>query len=528
MAWFSTSELRFARLVAELNYTNPFTAERLELERQALGKDFETEPHPYWAMVRGAGDSTRGNVQKLTAKTERLMESVRRKIVEGRASSSEEQNLYDDLVLYLLFYQFFDHWRRLHGGGDSREAGQHWESYSQQFDHWLRLPGVQLPSRHEKAHLFALFYQVFRAFFNIFDCVAGHSRAAAQLRSQIWQSIFTHDLRRYRRSLYRNLHEVTTLVTGPSGSGKELVAQAIGRSRYIPFAVKERRFEASAVDSYIALNVSAFSATLIESELFGYAKGAFTGAEGNRAGWLETCSGCGTILLDEIGELPPMTQVKLLRVLQNRQYQRMGESKLRDFHGKIVAATNRDLKQEIHQGTFREDLYYRLCADVVTTPALAEHLQDDPAAIGELVRFIAKRIAPEEDVQLSQQILQWIDQHLPHDYHWPGNIRELEQCARNIMIRNHYQPALSTAAAGKRQAGCLAQQIEQLELTADELLNRYAQIAYAQTGSYKRAAERLGIDRRTLRARTAPAPHKRADHDGTLETSGTWRTKRTT
>ena len=506
MVLFSKSESSFARDVAELNYANPFTAERLELERRALGDAFETEPHPYWAMVRGAGDSTRGNVRQLTARTERLVGAVRQRIVEGRPSDDGEQALYDDLVLYLLFYQLFDNWRELYTGGDARDASKHWDMFSRQFDHWLLLPDIRLPSRDDKAHLFALFYQVFRAFFNIFDCVAGHSRAAARLRSQIWQSIFTHDLRRYRRSLYRSLHEVTTLVTGPSGSGKELVAQAIGRSRYIPYSVKERRFEASAVGSYIALNVSAFSANLIESELFGYIKGAFTGAEGNRAGWLETCGGCGTILLDEIGELPPMTQVKLLRVLQNRQYQRMGESKLREFHGKIVAATNRDLGQEIRKGTFREDLYYRLCADVVTTPALGEHLREDPATLGDLVRFITKRIAPDEHVQLTQEILQWIDQNLPPGYHWPGNIRELEQCARNIMIRNHYQPALpETESTPVDAAEQLARQIHQLELTADELLTQYARIAYAKTGSYKHAAERLGLDRRTLRARVTPS-----------------------
>ncbi len=294
-------------------------------------------------------------------------------------------------------------------------------------------------------------------------------------------------------------------MTGPSGSGKELVAQAIGRSRYIPFSVKKRQFEASASGSYITLNVSAFSVNLIESELFGYAKGAFTGAEAVRTGWLETCGKCGTILLDEIGELDPTTQVKLLRVLQNRQYQRMGESKLRDFHGKIVAATNRDLKQEIRKGTFREDLYYRLCADVVTTPALADHLRDDPAALGDLVRFMTKRIAPGEDLQLTQQVLHWIDKNLPPTYHWPGNIRELEQCARNIMIRNHYEPAAPYADEPLGAAtDQLANKLARVELTADELLTQYARIAYEKTKSYKQAAELLGIDRRTVRARLAP------------------------
>src|SRR5690606_1803988 len=129
----------------------------------------------------------------------------------------------------------------------------------------------------------------------------------------------------------------------------------------------------------------------------------------------------------------------------------------------------------------------------------------------DLVRFIAKRIAPDEDVQLTQQILQWIEQHLPPDYHWPGNIRELEQCARNIMIRNHYQPATLPLASSLHSAGSPEQArehlilpIDQLELTADELLSQYARIAYAKLGNYKAAAHRLGIDRRTLRARIRP------------------------
>ena len=137
--------------------------------------------------------------------------------------------------------------------------------------------------------------------------------------------------------------------------------------------------------------------------------------------------------------------------------------------------------------------------------SLAEHLREDPATLSDLVRFITKRIAPEEHVQLTQQILQWIVQNLPPGYHWPGNIRELEQCARNIMIRNHYQPASVSESTPVDAAEHLARQIHGLELTADELLTQYARIAYAKTGSYKHAAERLGLDRRTLRARATPS-----------------------
>ena len=130
----------------------------------------------------------------------------------------------------------------------------------------------------EASHLFACFFQIRRAFDLIFRHIIGASRPAANLRATVWQSIFTHDMRRYRRSLYRRMHDVTTLVTGPSGTGKELVARAIGLSRYIPFDPDREMFVADLDGSFHALNLSALSPTLIESELFGHRKGAFTGA----------------------------------------------------------------------------------------------------------------------------------------------------------------------------------------------------------------------------------------------------------
>lgn len=499
---FTKPDFEFARTIAELNYTNPFSAERLEMERRALGDDYEVEPHLFWSLIPGEDSTKRGNILKLTRRTEQLAEEARRQILAGESVEDGALAVYDDLIVYLLFYQSVGEWRELIAGGDAGDASRQWERFNDRFDHWLKLPGVALPSAGEKAHLFALLYQVYRAFVNIFDCVVGQSRAAASLRSSIWQSIFTHDVRRYRRSLYSRLHEITTLVTGPSGSGKELVAQAIGRSRYIPFSFRKRQFETSALTSYVALNISAFSVNLIESELFGSIKGAYTGAETARAGWLETCGAHGSILLDEIGELDATTQVKLLRVLQNRQYSRLGESKLREFHGKVLAATNRDLRREIRKGTFREDLYYRLCADVITTPPLAEYVQGDPASLGELVRFISRRIAPGEESALAEQVIEWIGQHLPTSYHWPGNIRELEQCVRNIMIRNHYQPDSSDGSEESADpAEKLARRIANVQLTADELLTEYARIALKKSASFKQAAELLGIDRRTLRAR---------------------------
>ncbi len=281
-------------------------------------------------------------------------------------------------------------------------------------------------------------------------------------------------------------------------------------SRYIPFDPRQGKFSADPVESYVAINISAFSKNLIESELFGHAKGAFTGAAGARTGWLEACGTHGAVLLDEIGELDPATQVKLLRVLQNRQYQRLGETKMREFQGKLIAATNRDLRREIEAGTFREDLYYRLCSDVIETPSLVSQIRDNPEVLVNLVAHIARWIAPEENVALTEEVVEWLHRNLPSDYHWPGNIRELEQCVRNIMIHGRYEPsatASSTSTAGVLKTGqsaaarTLVDQMQSLSLTADELLCHYCRMAYLQTGSFEKAAKRLQLDRRTVRAK---------------------------
>src|SRR5437879_1939822 len=184
-------------------------------------------------------------------------------------------------------------------------------------------------------------------------------------------------MRRYRRGLYDRMGDVTTLVVGPSGTGKELIARAIALSRFIPFDARTSRFTEDFA-LFHPLNLSALAPTLIESELFGHHRGAFTGALQDRIGWLEKCGPCGTVFLDEIGDVDAGIQVKLLRVLQSRTFERLGETTPRQFRGKIIAATNRDLAAEIQAGRFRAAFYYRLCADIVATPPLAEQLRDAP------------------------------------------------------------------------------------------------------------------------------------------------------
>lgn len=512
MPFIPESEIAFVRAVSQLNYTNPFLEERFELERTALGHEFVSEAQPYWSFTSGQRRQRRTNLVKLLDRAKVVAESLREKLVGGASSSDDQLLLYDELALYILFYEQFEEWgnRRTPISGDEGADQKAWAHYSARFDYWLKLPLVQLPSVREKNHLFSLYRQIYRAFFSIYDCVIGQSKPAAKLRSKIWQSIFTHDLRRYRRSFFRTLPQVTTLVTGPSGSGKELVARAIGLSRYIPFDPRQGKFAADPIDSYFAINISAFSKNLVESELFGHAKGAFTDAAASRAGWLEACGEHGSILLDEIGELEPTTQVKLLRVLQNRQYQRLGETKLRDFQGKIIAATNRDLQREIQQGTFREDLYYRLCSDVIETPSLSVQVQDNHDVLSDLVEHLAQRIAPEEQETLAAEVMLWLRNSLPENYPWPGNIRELEQYIRNIMIHGQYVPSsvFSQSCSSrlpprseKSNSQAIADQMQTLSLTAEELLQCYCKLAYQQTKSFEKAAKRLQLDRRTVRAK---------------------------
>jgi DNA-binding NtrC family response regulator len=250
----------------------------------------------------------------------------------------------------------------------------------------------------------------------------------------------------------------------------------------------------------VAVNLSALSPTLIESELFGHRKGAFTGAAADREGFLESCGPHGTVFLDEIGEVEQAVQVKLLRTLQSRTLQRLGETTTRRFEGKLIAATNRDLAEEIRKGRFREDFYYRLCADNITTPALQEQLAGSPDELRHLVRFICSRVAGEEEAEsLAAEVTRAIADSPGPGYAWPGNFRELEQCVRSVMLRGTYQPRTAAVPTDARQR--IARNIVAGQFTADDLLRNYCTLLYAASRNYSTVAEQLGIDRRTVRAK---------------------------
>ena len=513
MLFESSDERRRAGALSRIIYCNPFLPERLDCEREALGDEF-VEADIAWNI--GSDPITgRANIATLQRNAEELATALRGRIVGRRSGagsvvgsfSAQELAVYEDLVLYLLYYRNRELFEQLILAVPKKLSqvalNQAYDRFVSDVDHFLGLPGVTFPDAESPQHLFACFFQIRRAFFQIFNNIVGGSMPAARLRAAAWQSIFTHDMRRYRRVMFDRMGDITTLITGPSGTGKELVARAIGLSRYIPFDAKDKRFTEDFAGSFYALNLSALSPTLIESELFGHRRGAFTGALEDRAGWLEVCPPLGTVFVDEIGELDPLIQVKLLRVLQTRTFQRLGDTATRHFKGKIIAATNRDLGTEMASGTFRTDFYYRLCSDLIRTPSLREQVAGDPKELKNLLQFISRRVIGEEGADaLAAEVHDWIVGRLGEDYAWPGNFRELEQCVRNVLIRKEYHPP---TGGGATAAGRLAEELHTGKLTADELVRRYCALVYSQTRNYEETARRLGLDRRTVKSKVQPA-----------------------
>ncbi len=354
MALFPSGERRFVEAVGYMAHCNPFTPERIASERAALGDAFEAHLSDW--NVRPGDERDHPNLDRLLAQSEAILNRARDRMARQRGVPGGEMQLYEDLLLTVLYHRYREGLDELitqpkPTGSDLRPA-KLFRALCDDAEPYLAFGDRRLELSGPLEHLFAGFFQIRRAFENIFRLILGVSRPAVQLRAAVWESIFTHDMRRYRRALYWRMGDLTTLITGPSGTGKELVAQAIGRSRYIPFDPATGKFHEDFAGSFYAVNLAALSPTLIESELFGHKRGSFTGAVADREGWLEACPTLGTVFLDEIGEIDVSIQIKLLRVLQSRVFNRLGETTDREFRGKIIAATNRNLAEEMQSGAF--------------------------------------------------------------------------------------------------------------------------------------------------------------------------------
>jgi DNA-binding NtrC family response regulator len=499
---FTSTERVFAQTVARINTCNPFLPERIATERAALGADF-VNAGAEWNQLPPT-PTPQPNHVLLTQRVGALIEKTRAGWPRDGKVPRTDVTLYTELVgfwLYQMYSLRFD--AVILAALDSAKPGagrlDFYPAFKGDVDRYLALPGIELLETQPAVHLFACAFQIRRAFHHIFRSLVGGSAPMARLRAAIWQSIFTHDLNRYRRVLYARMGDFATLITGPSGTGKELVARAIAWSRYLPFDPRRGGFSDDFAGAFYPLNLSALSPTLIESELFGHRRGAFTGALADREGWMEVCPASGSVFLDEIGDVDGGIQVKLLRVLQSRTFQRLGDTETRTFQGKVIAATNRNLAAEIRSGRFREDFYYRLCSDLIQTPSLREQLDDAPGELPLLVAHISRRLlGADEGERFSAEATDWIEHNLGLAYAWPGNFRELEQCVRNLLVRGEYRPPVEAAGAPAEDWNTL---LGEGKLTAEAVLRRYTRQVHAQAGTVEETARRLDLDRRTVKAR---------------------------
>ncbi len=480
-------------------YCNPFEDERKELDKQALGEHYTNPPD----SIKYDTEHSQ-NLIHLLDRCQSLLTFARSALKESANPDKHPQYpLYEHLVYFFLYHQLafsVDQFIQLCITDPSKNL--EWREFTELkegYEGYFIIQNKALKTSYALPDLAAFIFQMRRAFYHTQTSLVGNSPTSIKLRARVWNSVFTHNMKRYLRCLYNRMENVFTLITGPSGSGKDIVARCIGLSRFIPFNEKTKKFQLNYSQVFYSLNLSSLSETLIESELFGHKKGAFTGALQNRAGYFESCGQFGTVFLDEIGDTNPDIQVKLLGVLQTRQFQRLGDTEPLHFQGKVMAATNRNLIKEINDGNFREDFYYRLCADQIKTPSLQSVLDSSPNELENLVGYIAETIAGQEEKDtLTDEVVSWIHKNLPNNYTWPGNFRELEQCARNIMVHGEYFPHTETGE-WKSRSSSLPEQAATQQWSLNQLISTFIQQEYTRTPNLAQVADRLKVDRRTVK-----------------------------
>lgn len=341
-------------------------------------------------------------------------------------------------------------------------------------------------------------------------------REVKQLRAQVVQRYAFHNLigkSQGMQEIYAKIEQVadsrtTVLITGESGTGKELVAKAL----HYNSGRRERPF--------IALNCAALPETLIESELFGHEKGSFTDATARRVGQFELAN-TGTLFLDEIGDLSAMTQAKLLRVLQEREFTRIGGVQSIKVDVRIVAATNRNLEDMVRKGQFREDLYYRINVISLFLPPLRERGEDIPLLAK---HFLAKRVEEEKrpHIEFGKEALEVLTR-----YPWPGNVREMENIIEQAFIWSQNCPQItqehlptvlksdsrSSSLRDDTLAGRMSLEKAVMEFEREIILDALKRTNYVQT----HAANLLGISRRMLKYRMDTLGIGRPDNGSSQE-----------
>jgi len=472
---------QFFSLVSEAAFANPFSEQRARLDRKISGN---ATSRPWRDIVPEA-------VREVTKRIEKFDADRSVKIQDFRQSDSE---LIRHVFLFDVFHQFVKQFDRLiveqvNAGDEPLTVG-----FAKDVLSLLIKRGFSQPLANR---YFSLFYQIRRAFYFIARGLIGQSRSMRLLRENLWNNIFTHDIRYYEHYMWDRMEDFSTLLLGPTGSGKGAAAAAIGRSGFLGFDEKKKTFAESFTKTFIPINLSQYPETLLESELFGHTKGAFTGAVASHDGLFALCGPHGSIFLDEIGDINPQVQIKLLQILEERIFCPVGSHEKLNFHGRVIAATNRSLEKLRKEGKFRNDFYYRLCSDCIAVPSLQQRIQENPGELDELIAHTVERITGQPAEELIMTVKKVIDKNLGRDYHWPGNVRELAQCVRRVIIKSDYAGDSGVGLQDLRSR--LFSEIDSGKLTAQELMAGYCSILYQRHGTYERVARQTGLDRRTVK-----------------------------
>jgi DNA-binding NtrC family response regulator len=474
-AVLNTEDRNFFTLIVKSIYMNPFSDERQEILAQIS---------PRWYLDQTIAPELNERIGQLESKG----------LLKLQDFKEEDAQLMMHAYLNQEYVRFFADFEKLVQTQMKRRDTLVNAPFAKQLVTQLVSRGF---SEKESLRYFALFYQIMRAFYFISCALVGDSPSMKQLRLALWNNVFTYDVGLYDQHLWDRMEDFSTLLLGETGTGKGSAAAAIGRSAFIPFENKKGRFTHNFMETFITINLSQYSESLIESELFGHRKGAFTGAVEDHKGLFERCSPYGALFLDEIGDISIPIQIKLLQVLQERTFSPVGSHSLKRFEGRVIAATNRSIEEIRRQGNFRDDFFYRLCSDVITVPTLRQRIEESPSELGQMVNLLVTRMTGEESSNLVDMILETLERDLPPGYQWPGNVRELEQAIRRILLTQHYDGDVAITRPSVEEE--FVEKIYAGTLKANELLNNYCNLLYRRFGTYQEVSRRTGLDPRTVK-----------------------------
>ncbi len=473
----SRSERTFLDQVSRSIFANPFCGERHLSDCLLTGL---SERKPPKTVLKAAVSTVRSKVEQLTRENRATLAVYQ---------AGDRQHI-ANLFLFHLFHAYLPELDR-HILAQQKTMGSIPLHCGEQLERELKKFGFSKPDTEK---YIALFFQMRRAFYFINTSLIGCSPCMEELRARLWNTVFTHDIVLYAQTLWDRLEDFSTLLLGKTGTGKGLAAAAIGRSGFIPYTSKTHHFTISFTKAFLSLNLCQFPEQLIESELFGHARGSFTGAVRDHEGIFARSSSHGAVFLDEIGEVSIPTQIKLLRILQERIFSPVGSSKNHRFDGRIIGATNQDLDRLIHTGKFREDFYFRLCTDVLTIPSLSRRIAEDRGELRLLSNHLLGKITGQTSEPLQEQVYTELNRPAHRGYSWPGNVRELEQAIRRILLHGTFRRPETPLRGTKLENNLLRQQYSVAELT-----RRYCTLLFEKHGTLQAVARITGLDRRTVK-----------------------------